>query len=61
MCHKYWVLVSTRTHPLLQENPLQEEDRALQLESSPHSPQLEKADEQQSRPTAAKQIHKQIF
>ena len=37
-----------------QEKPTQQAACARQLESSPHSPQLEKAQAQQQRPNAAK-------
>ena len=51
---------ATTTKPMLsractpqQKKPLQWEVPALQLESSPHSPQLEKACAKQQRPSAA--------
>ena len=37
-----------------QEKPPQWDTRALQLDNSPHSPQLEKAHVQQQRPKTAK-------
>ena len=43
-----------RAHTLQQEKPPQWEARALQLESSPYSLQLEKAWKQQPRPSKAK-------
>ena len=46
--------LSSRGCELQQEKPLQQEARMLQLEGSPHSPQLEKACTQQQRPSEAK-------
>ena len=43
-----------RSCALQQEKPLQWEAWALQLESSPYSPQVEKAHMQQLRPSTAK-------
>ena len=45
---------------LQQENPLQWETCAPQLESSPHFPQLEKAREQQWKSSAAKKKKEKI-
>ena len=42
-----------QAHALQQEKPLQWEDGAAQLESSLHSPQLEKAHTQQQRSSRA--------
>ena len=49
----------SRACALQQETPPQRETHAPQLESSPSSPQLEKAREQQQRPSATK--NKYIF
>ena len=43
-----------------QEKPPQWEAQTPQLESRPHSPQLEKAHTQQRRPGAAKNINKHL-
>ena len=50
LCRNYWAHVwqllkpmNPRSHALQQEKPLQWEACTLQLESSPHSPQLEKS------------------
>ena len=55
--------VRPRAHPLQQEEPLQWEVHALQLESSPHSLQLEKARAAMKTQHSQKQniIHKIIF
>ena len=70
MGHNYWSLRSGAREPQLQEamcpracalqpeKLLQWEARAPQLESSPHSPQLERACTQQWRPRAAKKLKK---
>ena len=50
--HKYWIRAPKAWAP--QEKPPQWEACAPQLESSPHSPQLEKACAQQWRPSTVK-------
>ena len=57
LCHNYWAR-EPRACDQQQEKPLQWEDHALQLESSSHSPQLEKAHEQQQRPSITKKKKK---
>ena len=42
VCHSYWVCVPRACAPQ-EEKPLKWEPHALQLESSPHLPQLEKS------------------
>ena len=56
--HNYWS-GTPRAHVRQREKPPQWEAWALQLESRPHSPQLEKAHTQQWRPCTAKQTNKQ--
>ena len=52
MCHNYWACA---LEPMVcNEKPLQWEAQALQLQSRPHSPQLEKTHVQQWRPNTAK-------
>ena len=51
--HNCWAHAPRACAPQ-QEKPSQGEAHALQLESSPHSPQLEKACKQQQRPSTAK-------
>ena len=50
----YWIPRAPMARALQQEKPLQWEACALQLESSPHSLQREKACKQQWRPSTAK-------
>ena len=64
LCSRAWELLSPcttalkpthpRAHALRQEKPLQWEPHALQLESNPRFPQLEKAYMQQQRPSTAR-------
>jgi len=57
--HNYWS-GTPKAHARQWEKPPQWEAWALQLESSPHSPQLEKAHRQQWRPSTAKKKKKGI-
>ena len=57
MHHSYWACA---LEPTIHEKPQQWEAHALQLESTPCFPQLEKAFTQQGRPGKAK-INKQFF
>ena len=58
--HNYWAW-ALKAHASQQEKPPQWEAYALQLESSLHSLQLEKAHVQQQRPSTARNWINKIF